>query len=152
MLGQQIGSAIGGLLALAQHYWCQGAFGQLIKTQQRARLRQTLPAPSQRVICRVFAPGEGREHFAWRAALIRPEVEAVQHHKWLTVGVTVNPNLGRFTVLPVRLQHLQHCLLRNGQHGHPLWFFSLTGGSCDVGFARRLDTEEGSQFVTRLHI
>jgi hypothetical protein len=39
MLGQQLGSGIGGLFTLTQYDWCRRTFSQVIKAQERAWLR-----------------------------------------------------------------------------------------------------------------
>ncbi|MNZ45801.1 hypothetical protein D3C78_634650 [compost metagenome] len=144
MPGQQNRAGIGGFFALADHNGSAGSACKFVETQQWAGLGQPLPAPGRRSIG-ALAPGQPGEHLA-PAAVIRAQVEAVQHRQHRALGVPVGPHLRRLTVLRVLERHLTHGPLRDRQHRHPLCRPGLARNGRVNGAARR-DAEKVRQLV-----
>ncbi|MNZ21113.1 hypothetical protein D3C78_381790 [compost metagenome] len=151
VVGQQHGRRVGGLLAFAEDHGRPGALCQLLEAQHRPGLGQARPAPL-RGAASVAAPGQRGELLARLALGVRLQVEAVEHHQRLALGVPVDPDLRGLAVLAVSLEHLGHRLGRDRQHRRPGWRLGLfvAAGRCRAGACGH--AQEGSQLVAGVQV
>ena len=151
VVGQQFCGGIGSFLAFAQNHWCVTAQGQFIKAKQGTRIWQTLPAPLCGLAIGALTPRQWREDLLRLAVFIGPEVEAIDRHERQTLCVTIDPNLGRYTMIAMFGWALVHGLGWDRLNGNPLRCFCLSRRCLRLGGARRY-VEQFCEFVAGLDV